>query len=118
MDTAQRGMGLDWAGAQELIRRSLAEARTVPGADLACGAGTDHLAPADAQTLDDVIAAYEEQIGFVEKTRRPRHHDGEPGAGAGSPGRPTTTARSMAASSARRRTRSCCTGWATCSTRT
>ena len=36
MDTAQRGMGLNWAGAQELIRRSLAEARTVPGADLAC----------------------------------------------------------------------------------
>lgn len=67
MDTAQRGMGLDWAGAQELIRRSLAEARTVPGADLACGAGTDHLAPADARSLDDVIAAYEEQVGFVEK---------------------------------------------------
>ncbi|MDR6757976.1 hypothetical protein J2Y48_003274 [Mycoplana sp. BE70] len=70
MDTAQRGMGLNWAGAQELIRRSLAEARTVPGADLACGAGTDHLAPADARSLDDVIAAYEEQVGFVEK------HDG------------------------------------------
>ncbi|MCD2182973.1 dihydrodipicolinate synthase family protein [Rhizobium sp. GN54] len=67
MDTAQRGMGLDWAGAQELIRRTLAEARTVPGADLACGAGTDQLAPGDAKTLDDVIAAYEEQIGFVEK---------------------------------------------------
>ncbi|WP_457581724.1 dihydrodipicolinate synthase family protein [Ensifer canadensis] len=66
MDTAQRGMGLAWPGAQELIRRSLAEARTVPGADLACGAGTDHLSPADARSLDDVIAAYEEQIGFVE----------------------------------------------------
>lgn len=67
MDTSQRGMGLDWAGAQELIRRSLAEARTVPGADLACGAGTDHLNPADARSLDDVIRAYEEQVGFVEK---------------------------------------------------
>ncbi|HTO31621.1 MAG TPA: dihydrodipicolinate synthase family protein [Pararhizobium sp.] len=67
MDTSQRGMGLDWAGAQELIRRSLADARTVPGADLACGAGTDHLAPADTRSLDDVIAAYETQIGFVEK---------------------------------------------------
>ncbi|MGF6173417.1 dihydrodipicolinate synthase family protein [Ensifer sp. 4252] len=66
MDTAQRGMGLAWPGAQELIRRSLAEARNVPGADLACGAGTDHLLPADARSLDDVIAAYEEQIGFVE----------------------------------------------------
>jgi hypothetical protein len=67
MDTSQRGMGLDWAGAQELIRRSLTEARTVRGADLACGAGTDHLAPADTRSLDDVIRAYETQIGFVEK---------------------------------------------------
>lgn len=66
MDTAQRGMGLDWTGAQELIRRSLAEARHVPGADLACGAGTDHLAPADARSLDDVIRAYETQMEFVE----------------------------------------------------
>ena len=67
MDTAQRGMGLDWAGAQDLIRRSLAEARSVPGADLACGAGTDHLAPTEARSLDDVIRAYEEQVGYVEK---------------------------------------------------
>lgn len=66
MDTSQRGMGLDWPGAQELIRRSLTEARTVPGADLACGAGTDHLSPADARSLDDVIRAYETQVGFVE----------------------------------------------------
>ncbi|KQV38093.1 MULTISPECIES: dihydrodipicolinate synthase family protein [unclassified Rhizobium] len=67
MDTSQRGMGLDWTGAQELIRRSLAEARTVEGADLACGAGTDHLAPEDTRSLDDVIKAYETQVGFVEK---------------------------------------------------
>jgi hypothetical protein len=67
MDTAQRGMGLDWAGAQELIARALKEAKTRRGADLACGAGTDHLDPAAARTLDDVIGAYEEQIGFVEK---------------------------------------------------
>jgi hypothetical protein len=67
MDTAQRGMGLNWAGAQELISRSLAESRTVAGADLACGAGTDHLAPSDAKSLDDVIAAYETQVEFVEK---------------------------------------------------
>lgn len=66
MDTAQRGMGLDWTGAQELIRRSLAEARHVPGADLACGAGTDHLAPAEARSLADVIRAYETQMEFVE----------------------------------------------------
>ncbi|TIU03105.1 MAG: dihydrodipicolinate synthase family protein, partial [Mesorhizobium sp.] len=55
MDTSQRGMGFDWASAKELIRRSIAEARTVKGADLASGAGTDHLTPAAARTLDDVI---------------------------------------------------------------
>ncbi|ESZ29205.1 MULTISPECIES: dihydrodipicolinate synthase family protein [unclassified Mesorhizobium] len=66
MDTSQRGMGFDWASAQELIRRSIAEARTVDGADLASGAGTDHLAPAAARTLDDVIAAYEQQFAFIE----------------------------------------------------
>ena len=66
MDTAQRGMGLDWAASQELIRRSLEEARAV-GGRIACGAGTDHLAPADGVTLDDVERAYEEQCGFVER---------------------------------------------------
>src|SRR5262252_9884505 len=65
MDTAQRGMGLDWATSQELIRRSLAEARAASGV-IACGAGTDHLAPADDVTLAAVERAYEEQCGFVE----------------------------------------------------
>ena len=67
MDTSQRGMGLNWTGAQELIRRSLAESKTVAGTDLACGAGTDHLDPADAKSLDDIIKAYETQAGFIEK---------------------------------------------------
>ena len=63
MDTAQRGMGLDWAATQELIRRSVAEARAV-GGQLACGAGTDQLVgPA---SLDEVQAAYEEQLAFIE----------------------------------------------------
>jgi hypothetical protein len=63
MDTAQRGMGLDWAATQELIRRSVAEARSV-GGQLACGAGTDQLiGPA---SLDAVQAAYEEQVAFIE----------------------------------------------------
>jgi hypothetical protein len=66
MDTAQRGMGLDWAAAQELIRRALEAAKTREGALIACGAGTDHLAPAPGVTIDDVIAAYEEQVGAVE----------------------------------------------------
>ncbi len=64
MDTAQRGMGLDWAGAAELIRRSGAEARAAGGL-LACGAGTDQL-PARGATLADVRAAYEEQLALVE----------------------------------------------------
>ena len=67
MDTAQRGMGLDWQGAKELIRRSLAEARTVEGADLACGVGTDQLDASAATSLDDVAAAYEEQLAHVER---------------------------------------------------
>jgi hypothetical protein len=67
MDTSQRGLGLDWPAAAELIERALAEARTVPGAGLACGAGTDQLDPDDAGSLDDVIRAYEEQIAHVER---------------------------------------------------
>ena len=66
MDTAQRGMGLDWAGAQQLIRRSLEAARGRKDALIACGAGTDHLAPGPDVTVDDVIRAYEEQIGVIE----------------------------------------------------
>jgi hypothetical protein len=66
MDTAQRGMGFDWPGALELIGRTLGEARSRPGAVVGCGAGTDHLQPGAACTLDDVIAAYESQIEAIE----------------------------------------------------
>ncbi|SEC88013.1 Protein of unknown function [Streptomyces misionensis] len=62
MDTAQRGMGLDWAGAAELIRRSAAEAKAV-GGRIACGVGTDQLT---GGTLADIRAAYEEQLAVVE----------------------------------------------------
>jgi Protein of unknown function (DUF993) len=65
MDTAQRGMGVDWPVARELIQRSLRHARTV-GGDLACGVGTDQLAAGPGVTLADVEAAYREQIGVVE----------------------------------------------------
>jgi hypothetical protein len=65
MDTAQRGMGLDWKGSLELIRRSVDAAKDVPGALLFCGAGTDHLDPRGA-SVDAVIRAYEEQIGAIE----------------------------------------------------
>jgi hypothetical protein len=67
MDTSQRGMALDWSTASKLIARVLAEAKATPGADLACGAGTDQLAPDETRSVDDVVRAYEEQIGHVEK---------------------------------------------------
>ncbi|MBE7733440.1 dihydrodipicolinate synthase family protein [Devosia faecipullorum] len=66
MDTAQRGMGLGWAEARELIRRSQAEARGREDALIAYGAGTDHLAPGPDVTIDDILRAYDEQVGFVE----------------------------------------------------
>jgi len=65
MDTAQRGMGLDWVGAAELIRRSAAEAKAV-GGRIACGVGTDQLA--GPVGLDEVRGAYEEQLALVEET--------------------------------------------------
>ena len=67
MDTAQRGMGLDWPTSLELIGRSIEAARDVPGARLASGCGTDHLAADDAKSVDDVIRAYEEQMAAIEK---------------------------------------------------
>jgi hypothetical protein len=77
MDTAQRGMGLDWTAAAELIGRSAAEARAV-GGRIACGAGTDQLAPGTADSAASpsaaraaaraaVRAAYEEQLEVVEQ---------------------------------------------------
>jgi hypothetical protein len=65
MDTAQRGMGLDWPMALELIRRSVAAARA-RGAVVFSGAGTDHLDPAEVRSIDDVIRAYEEQFAAIE----------------------------------------------------
>ncbi len=67
MDTAQRGMGLDWPTSLELIARSLDAARDMPGAFLASGCGTDHLPPENARSVDDVIRAYEEQMEAIEK---------------------------------------------------
>ena len=60
MDTAQRGMGLDWPTSLELIRRSLDAARDFPGALVASGCGTDHLALEDAKSVDVVIRVFEE----------------------------------------------------------
>jgi Protein of unknown function (DUF993) len=65
MDTAQRGMGLDWPTSLELIRRTLEAARDFSGALTGCGAGTDQLD--GGASLDDVIGAYEEQCAAIEK---------------------------------------------------
>ncbi len=68
MDTAQRGMGMDWPTSLELIRRSLDAARDFgPGALLASGCGTDHLDVASVTRVDQVIEGYEEQMAAIEK---------------------------------------------------
>lgn len=67
MDTAQRGMGLDWPTSLELIQRSLEAAQDTPGAFLASGCGTDHLDLQKVETVDEVIAGYEFQMAAIEK---------------------------------------------------
>jgi hypothetical protein len=64
MDTAQRGMGLDWGGAHELIARTRAE---VPDAMVANGCGTDQLDPAQARGLEDVTRAYLDQVEAIQR---------------------------------------------------
>ena len=71
MDTAQRGMGLDWPTSLALIKRSVAAAkawstREGRAALIASGCGTDHLDPANARSVDDVIRAYEHQMEAIE----------------------------------------------------
>src|SRR4029078_665393 len=66
MDTAQRGMGLDWPTSLELIQRAVGaakawEKREGRPALIFSGCGTDHLDPASVRSIDDVIRAYEEQ---------------------------------------------------------
>jgi hypothetical protein len=68
MDTAQRGMGLDWPTSLELIRRSLDAARDFgPGCAGGLGCGTDHLVLDEVKTVDDVIAATKTQMEAIEK---------------------------------------------------
>lgn len=67
MDTAQRGMGVDWLTAKELIARSMADAKAHPlKPRVACGAGTDQFAPEDLGTEDALVAAYSEQMEAIE----------------------------------------------------
>jgi hypothetical protein len=70
MDTAQRGMGLDWTAARELIERSVAQAKACGGL-IACGAGTDQLPAARPASLDDIRRAYLEQLELIEGAGSP-----------------------------------------------
>ncbi|TLM80697.1 dihydrodipicolinate synthase family protein [Pseudarthrobacter sp. NamE2] len=81
MDTAQRGMGLDWAATQQLIKRTGVEAASVVSAGnpatagktvrdlVSCGAGTDQLdidaLPAGEAGIKAVLEAYREQIAVI-----------------------------------------------------
>jgi len=67
MDTAQRGMGLPWSTALELITRSIEGTRDIAGAAIASGCGTDHITPASATNCDQVIRAYAEQLEAVQR---------------------------------------------------
>ncbi len=67
MDTAQRGMGLDWPTSLELIRRSLDAAKDMPGAIVASGCGTDHVVLEEVKSIDEVIRGYEQQMEAIEK---------------------------------------------------
>lgn len=67
MDTAQRGMGVDWLTAKELIERTMRAAKAHPMQPrVACGAGTDHVALADLRDADAIISAYETQMAAIE----------------------------------------------------
>ena len=66
MDTAQRGMGLDWPTSLELIQRTLIAAKDYPNALVASGCGTDHLEVDQVKSVDDVIRAYEHQMEAIE----------------------------------------------------
>ncbi|QDG75369.1 dihydrodipicolinate synthase family protein [Labrenzia sp. PHM005] len=67
MDTAQRGMGVDWLTAKELIERTMAEAKAHPlKPRVACGAGTDQKALSDLKTPADIVSAYSEQMEAIE----------------------------------------------------
>ena len=67
MDTSQRGMGLDWPTALELITRVLADTAGRKDALIYSGCGTDHLAPSAARSLDDVVRAYLEQLHAIQR---------------------------------------------------
>src|SRR5881396_2432257 len=78
MDTSQRGMGFDWPTAKELIRRAVAEARSLPGAVIASGAGTDHLEPGPRVAPRRRRGGVRGAVRVHRVGGGPDHPDGEP----------------------------------------
>jgi Protein of unknown function (DUF993) len=67
MDTAQRGMGVDWLTAKELIERTMRDAKAHPlEPRVACGAGTDQIPLANLRDEQALVAAYAEQMEVIE----------------------------------------------------
>ncbi len=66
MDTAQRGMGLDWTTTKELIKRSAQDAKN-SGSQIVCGAGTDQLPASQRHSLKTIVEAYLEQCAWIEQ---------------------------------------------------
>ncbi|WP_224816228.1 dihydrodipicolinate synthase family protein [Hasllibacter sp. MH4015] len=67
MDTAQRGMGVDWETAKELIERTMRAAKVHSASPrVACGAGTDHVPPGDLTDPVRIKAAYSDQMEAIE----------------------------------------------------
>jgi hypothetical protein len=67
MDTAQRGMGLNWTMAKELMARSADLSAQIPGALMAAGCGTDQLSPTGTYSLQQIIDAYMGQLEWLAK---------------------------------------------------
>jgi hypothetical protein len=64
MDTAQRGAGLDWPAAKELVRRTGQHARD-RGAEFVCGATTDSISGKSRPTVVEIANAYVEQANWA-----------------------------------------------------
>ena len=102
MDTAQRGMGMDWPASLELIRQQPRRRAGFSRRAASAAAPAPIISkPGAGVTIDDVIARLRGAVRGGREARRTHRADGEPGAGEGGALAATTTPRSMAASSAR-----------------
>lgn len=63
MDTAQRGMGMDWSNVKELVTRTMKDAKAIGGA-VVSGVATDQLSPGP-HSLSEIRNAYLEQLEFT-----------------------------------------------------